>query len=84
MSKENWDERLKRVAKAKASAGEAGLREGICCFCLEPVETGGQDPSELSMVTVEGQDQSWPCHARCFRDRLSYLPYADAIITDED
>lgn len=60
------------------------MSEGVCCFCSEPVETGGQDPCVLSIVTVEGEGQSWPCHVRCFRERLSYLPYADAIISDED
>jgi hypothetical protein len=84
MSEENWDKRLTRVAKAKASAGGTGLSQGVCCFCSEPVEIGGQDPCQLSIVTVEGQHQSWPCHALCFRERLSYLPYADAIITDEN
>lgn len=60
------------------------IERGGVLLCSEPVETGGQDPCELSIFTVEGQDQSWPCHARCFRDRLLYLPYADAIIRDED
>ena len=50
----------------------------------QAVEAGVQDPCTLSIVTAKGEEQSWPCHARCFRLRLADLPYSDAIICDED
>jgi len=59
------------------------MMDGVCCFCGRTVERSGLNPCTLSIVTAADESQEWPCHARCLRERMAELPYADGLISDE-
>lgn len=59
--------------------------DGVCCFCGEPVAEVGLDPCTLAIFTKGEGDQSWPCHAACYRERLGvHLPYGQALFESGD
>lgn len=56
-----------------------------CCFCGEAVEETGFDPCTLALFTNDGGEQSWPCHAACYRERLgAYIPYGQDLFENSD
>lgn len=60
------------------------MRNGVCCFCAQPVEEAGLDPCTLSIATSDDQNQQWPCHVACYLERLGDLPYGRELFeTDE-
>lgn len=55
------------------------MKNGVCCFCGKNVELGELDPCTLSIANNGEFQQSWPCHAECYRERLGDLPYASEM-----
>ena len=60
------------------------MKNGVCCFCSNPVDEVGLDPCTLSIATNGEGYQSWPCHAACYVERLGDLPYGRELFESED
>ena len=52
------------------------VKFGPCCFCGCDIESTGVDPCQVTVGTEAGKWQTWSCHARCFKARLTDPPEA--------